>query len=74
MYHKEWDRNAMVAAFFEDYADEINAKVEERVSERISKEISERKREMAKAMLADNVPVEKIAAYSGLSVEEIAQL
>ena len=29
---------------------------------------------MAKAMLADNVPVEKIAAYSGLSVEEIARL
>ena len=29
---------------------------------------------MAKAMLADNVPVEKIAAYSGLSVEEITKL
>ena len=29
---------------------------------------------MVKAMLADNVPVEKIAAYSGLSVEEIARL
>ncbi|MBO7105074.1 MAG: PD-(D/E)XK nuclease family transposase [Fibrobacter sp.] len=29
---------------------------------------------MAKAMLVDNVPVEKIAAYSGLSVEEIAKL
>ena len=70
MYHKEWDRNAMVAAFLEDHADLINAKVEERVSERLSKEV----REMAKAMLADNVPVEKIAAYSGLSKEEIAQL
>ena len=74
MYHKEWDRNAMVAAFFEDYADEINAKVEERVSERISKEISERNREMAKAMRDYGDPVEKIAAISGLSVEEIAQL
>ena len=29
---------------------------------------------MAKAMLADKVPVEKIAAYSGLSVEEITRL
>jgi hypothetical protein len=64
----------MVAAFFEDYADEINAKVEERVSERISKEISERKREMAKAMRDYGDPVEKIAAISGLSVEEIARL
>ena len=49
-----------------EFADEINAKVAESVSES--------KREMAKAMLADNVPVEKIAAYSGLSKEEIAQL
>ena len=29
---------------------------------------------MAKAMLADKVPVEKLAAYSGLSVEEITRL
>ena len=67
---------AMVVAksVFEEFAKEIDAKVEERVSERISKEISEREREMAKAMLADNIPVEKIAAYSGLSVEEIARL
>lgn len=74
MYHKEWDHNAMVDGVFEEFAKEIDAKVEERVSERISKEISEREREMAKAMLADKVPVEKIAAYSGLSLEEIAQL
>ena len=74
MYHKEWDHNAMVDGVFEEFAKEIDAKVEERVSERISKEISESKREMAKAMLADNVPVEKIAAYSGLSKEEIAKL
>ena len=66
MYHKEWDDTAMVEAFIEDHADLFNAKVAESVSES--------KREMVKAMLADNVPVEKIAAYSGLSVEEIARL
>ena len=32
------------------------------------------KREMAKAMLADGVSVERIAAYSGLSEEEIRTL
>ena len=70
MYHEKWDHNVMVDGIFEEFADEINAKVEERVS----KKVNEREREMAKAMLADNVPVEKIAAYSGLSVEEIARL
>ena len=66
MYHEKWDHNVMVDGIFEEFADEINAKVAEGVSEKT--------REMAKAMLADNVPVEKIAAYSGLSKEEIAQL
>jgi predicted transposase/invertase (TIGR01784 family) len=66
MYHEKWDHNVMVDGIFEEFADEINAKVAESVSES--------KREMAKAMLADNVPVEKIAAYSGLSKEEIAKL
>ena len=66
MYHEKWDHNVMVDGIFEEFADEINAKVAEGVSEKT--------REMAKAMLADNVPVEKIAAYSGLSVEEIAKL
>ena len=66
MYHKEWDDTAMVEAFIEDHADLFNAKVAESVSEKT--------REMAKAMLADKVPVEKIAAYSGLSVEEITRL
>ena len=64
MYHKEWDDTAMVEAFIEDHADLFNAKVAESVSEKT--------REMAKA--ADKVPVEKIAAYSGLSVEEITRL
>ncbi|MBO7551847.1 MAG: PD-(D/E)XK nuclease family transposase, partial [Fibrobacter sp.] len=66
VYHEKWDHNVMVKGVFEEFADEINAKVAESVSES--------KREMAKAMLVDNVPVEKIAAYSGLSVEEIAKL
>ena len=70
MYHEKWDHNVMVDGVFEEFAKEIDAKVEERAS----KKVNERERQMAKAMLADNVPVEKIAAYSGLSVEEIAQL
>ena len=35
---------------------------------------AEAKREMAKAMLADGVSVERIAAYSGLSEDEIKAL
>ena len=66
MYHKEWDDTAMVEAFIEDHADLINAKVAEGVSES--------KREMAKAMRDYGDPVEKIAAISGLSIEEIARL
>ena len=31
MYHKEWDHNAMVDGVFEEFAKEIDAKIEERV-------------------------------------------
>jgi hypothetical protein len=66
VYHEKWDHNVMVKGVFEEFADEINAKVAEGVSES--------KREMAKAMRDYGDSVEKIAAISGLSVEEIARL
>ena len=40
----------------------------------VRKGATDAKREMAKAMLADGVPVERIAAYSGLSKDEIKAL
>ena len=66
MYHEEWDRNALRAGFIEDNPDFIE---EIRGEGAIAKA-----REMAKAMLADGVPVSRIATYSGLSEEEIKAL
>ena len=62
--------NVMVKGVFEEFADEINAKVEERAS----KKVNEREREMAKAMREQGVADSIIAKVSGLSVEEIARL
>ena len=70
MYHKEWDHNAMVDGVFEEFAKEIDAKVEERAS----KKVNERERQMAKAMREQGVTDSIIAKVSGLSVEEIAKL
>ena len=36
--------------------------------------INDAKREMAKAMLLDGLPIKQISAYSGLSEEEILEL
>ena len=66
MYHEKWDHNVMVDGIFEEFADEINAKVAEGVSEKT--------REMAKAMREQGVADSIIAKVSGLSVEEIAKL
>lgn len=63
MFHAEWDHNALKNSFFEEFADDINAKVEERA------------REIAKRMIADGkLSNEEIAAYSGLSVEDVVVL
>jgi|GEM_PF-2006531 hypothetical protein len=70
VYHEKWDHNVMVKGVFEEFADEINAKVEERAS----KKVNEREREMAKAMREQGVADSIIAKVSGLSVEEIARL
>ncbi|MBO7060727.1 hypothetical protein J6W78_10375 [bacterium] len=66
VYHKEWDHNAMVDGIFEEFADEINAKVAEGVLDS--------KREMAKAMREQGIPDSTIAVISGLSEEEIRKL
>ena len=63
VYHKEWDHNAMVDGIFEDFADEINAKIDERT------------REIAKKMIANGkLSDEDIASCSGLSVEDVVVL
>ena len=59
VYHKEWDHNAMVDGIFEEFADEINAKVAEGVLDKT--------REMAKGLRDDKVPMEIIIRRTGLS-------
>jgi predicted transposase YdaD len=62
MYHEKWDHNVMVDGIFEEFADEINAKV------------LDGKREIARKMKSKNMPVEQIAELTGFSVEEISNL
>ena len=66
VYHKEWDHNAMVDGIFEEFADEINAKVAEGVLDKT--------REMAKGLRDDKVPMEIIIRRTGLSEEDIRKL
>lgn len=67
MYHKVWDHNALRRGFFKEFADDINAKIEER--------ISDRNRKIAKRMILDNLlSYGKIVEYSGLSVEDVVVL
>ena len=70
VYHKEWDHNAMVDGIFEDFADEINAKI----AENVSKSVSDTKRKIAKKMKALKEPVEKIAEITGLTEDEVNAL
>lgn len=67
MFHAEWDHNALRRSFFEEFADDVNAKVEEGVFDN--------KREIAKRMIADGkLSNEEIASYSGLSIEDVVVL
>lgn len=66
MFHEKWDHNVLKDSFFEEFADEINAKVAEGVLDS--------KREMAKAMREQGIPDSTIAVISGLSEEEIRKL
>ena len=63
VFHEKWDHNVLRRSFFEEFADDVNAKVEGRA------------REIAKRMLAGGkLTDEEIAAYSGLSVEDVIVL
>ena len=48
--------------------------IKQGIEQGIEQGVSNTKREMAKAMLADNLPIERIVSYSGLSEEEIRSL
>ena len=62
MFHEEWDRNALRAAFIEDNPDLFDEVA------------NNTKREMAKAMLADGDSIAKVSRISGLSEDEIQAL
>ena len=66
MFHEEWDRNALRAAFIEDNPDLFD--------EVANKAAANKVREMAKAMLADGDSIAKVSRISGLSEEEIKAL
>ena len=67
MFHAEWDHNALRRSFFEEFADDVNAKVAEG--------ISDNKREIAKRMIANGKLSDKeIAECSGLSIEDVVVL
>ena len=70
MYHEKWDHNAMVDGIFEEFADEINAKVDAVSSERVL----DKTREMAKGLREDGVSMGIIVRRTGLSEEEIRKL
>jgi len=70
MYHEKWDHNAMVDGIFEEFADEINAKVEAVSSERVL----DKTREIARKMKAKNRPVEEIVEFTGIPAEQIETL
>ena len=70
MYHKEWDHNAMVEGVFEEFADEINAKV----SESVAKGVAESKRETAKSLRMQGVADSIIATATGLTEAEVKAL
>lgn len=63
MYHKVWDHNALRRGFFKEFADDVNAKIDERA------------REIAKRLIANGkLSDEEIATCSGLSVEDVVVL
>ena len=63
VFHEKWDHNVLRRSFFEEFADDVNAKMDER-----SREIA--KRLIANGKLSD----EDIAKCSGLSIEDVVVL
>ena len=67
VFHEKWDHNVLRRSFFEEFADDVNAKVEEGVSDN--------KRKIAKRMIANGkLSDEEIAECSGLSIEDVVVL
>ncbi len=66
MFHEEWDRNALCAGFIEDNPDVVKEIRDEGAAAKA--------REMAKAMLAKDIPLATISEISGLSEDEIKAL
>ena len=66
VYHKEYDHNAMVDGIFEEFADEINAKV--------ASSVQDREREMARNMLAEGLAPALVVEISGLTEDEVMAL
>lgn len=62
MYHKVWDHNAMRRGVFKEFAEDINAKIEDRT------------REIAKNLIKLGDSDEKIVAATGLSLEDVVVL
>ena len=78
MYHEIWDRNALRNAFIKDNPDIFDEVRNEAASKAAAKATVEAtasaKREMAKGLREDGVPMEIIVRRSGLSEEEIKAL
>ena len=66
MYHEEWDKNALCAAFIEDNPDVVK--------EIRAEGVADAKREMAKGLREDGVSMDIIVRRSGLSEDEIKAL
>ena len=63
MHHDRWDHNVLRRGFFKEFADDINAKLDER------------SREIAQRLIANGkLPDEDIAECSGISVEDVVVL
>jgi hypothetical protein len=59
MYHEKWYHNALVEGIFVEFADEIDAMIKEHVCE------------IAKKLIKFGDSDEKIAAATGLSLEDV---
>lgn len=66
MYHERWDHNVLKRGFFKEFADEVNAKVEENVSKKTC--------EIAKKLKSTEMSVDKISEITGLSIDEVNSL
>ncbi len=76
--HFEWDTYAeelyTKTRIEEGIKKGIEQGLQQGIEKGIQQGIEQNKREMAKAMLADKLPIERIIAYTGLSEDEIKSL